>query len=232
MDAEHRLRSPRRFDQARGPQVVGTAVLAILTLFLGLRTVKLYLISVVPILALASGIRTPMLPPSLGLPVADGVSVSYWIVESVTAIVFVAGYWYWTHFARTRVHGRAAAFRRGWAGVVCALIAAHIVRATLLSLLSGEGLVSYALMLGGGITTALIVGLVLGLVIGAVCAAIGPSQGTPISTDDDSAGDVSDSGRSDLGVADTERTSAGTVSSDPVSPDPVSPDSAGNAASR
>src|SRR5699024_11601751 len=89
--------------------------------------------------------------PRLGLPLADGVSVGMWLVETVAAVVFVAGFWYWTHYGKRPVRTRGAAFRRGWAGVVVALVAAHIVRATATNLLSGEGFVSYVLMLGGGI---------------------------------------------------------------------------------
>src|SRR5699024_7448081 len=224
MAAEQPLHTHRRFDVLRGPQSTGTALLAVLTLVLGLRAVQLQFTSVLPAIALASGIRTPVMPPRLGLPLADGVSVSMWLVETVAAIVFVAGFWYWTHYAKRPVRTRGAVFRRAWAGGAVALVAAHVVRATATSLISGEGFVSYVLMLGGGIAMALVVGLVLGLIVGAVCAAVAPARGMPARVDAHS----SNAGRSGSRIAGAR--DASPDSREPPSPD--SADSAGSAASR
>lgn len=224
MAAEQPLHTHRRFDVLRGPQTTGTALLAVLTLVLGLRAVQLQFTSALPAIALASGIRTPVTPPGLGLPLADGVSVSMWLIETVAAIVFMAGFWYWTHYAKRPVRTRGAAFRRVWAGVVVALVAAHIVRATATSLLSGEGFVSYVLMLGGGIAMAVVVGLVLGLIVGAVCAAVAPARGMPSGVDTHS----SNAGRSGPRVAGGRDASHDSRES----PSPDSADSAGSAASR
>src|SRR5699024_4210520 len=101
-----------------GPHTIGTVLLAIVTIVLGLRAVLMWLTSVLPAIALASGIRTPVLPPRLGLPLADGASIGSWLIETIAAIVFVAGYWYWTYYAKRPAQSRGAAFRRAWARVV------------------------------------------------------------------------------------------------------------------
>lgn len=175
MSVPQTIPAHRRFGALRAPDVIGATVLTVLSLAMALRPIALWTTSLVPPTALMSGIRTPALPPRLGVPLGDGTSFGWWLIETLAAVVFIAGYWYWTHYGTSAVRSRGHAFRRAWLAVVVALVAANIVRATSTSLLSGDGLLSYALMLGGNVAVSMAAAAIMGVVVGAICAlALGP----------------------------------------------------------
>lgn len=217
------VRAHRRF--ANAPENVGAALLAILSVVLGLRSVMLWAPSVAAPIPLLSGIRVDVLPPRLGLPVTDGWTLRWWLVETISALVFIGGYWFWARYAKHPAPTRDDAFRRGWASVIAALVAAQAVRATLTGLVTDDGLISFLLMLAGSVVIAAVVGLILGIPVGLVCAAVPPAK--------EPDGRESYSDRSPGGdTRDAETDQPGESSADPAdSRDPEPPDSAGTAAS-
>jgi len=160
---------------ALAPVAAGAVVLALVMVVAGVPAVRLWTVEVLPPAALLEGIRMPAWLPRLGIPFGRDVALSYWVVETLAALVVLATYWYAARpVGAAASRGRTAG--RVWVATLLAALTGCLVQAVLGSFLTADTTLPYLLLVGGTAVFAALWGALVGLLT-CVAAAVVPQGG-------------------------------------------------------
>lgn len=145
--------------------VPGTLVVAVLTVLGGAWSLAGTAAAYVPALLVPSAIGLPLALPAVRISPLGGSTVGFWLVDLLAALVLLTIVA--LRLSRPVVRP-SRAFRTGVGAVVLGLLAANLLRAVHLSLVTPAGLGSYVAVVLGSALVALLWGLLIGVLVGLV----------------------------------------------------------------
>ena len=157
---------------ARVPVLAGAVVLALVMVVAGVPAVRLWVVEVLPPAALLEGVRMPAWLPRLGIPFGRDVALSYWVVETLAALVVLGTYWYCARPVGA-AGGRGRTAGRVWVATLLAVLIGCLVPAVLGSFLTADTTLPFLLLVGGTAVFAALWGAVAGL-LASLAAALAP----------------------------------------------------------